>query len=256
MAKKLYAHMRGPLYFSVRDDDGVPSVNEDFFGNAPSLKITVDENFEKHMESTSGLNRMDNYYPMSEEVGLELELDEMRPDVFAFLWGGTVTSRASGSFTTGSPDIIDGVVETGKYIKLARRGITNLVIKDSTSPTAQTAVAGTDYIIVDAANGRIKWIGDPDDFEQPFKAAYNYIADTQISMLADLSPEIRITGDLFNLANGRKAEDNIIHRVRLHRPSEFQVLGEKVSLKCKAMVLEDPVEAAKVGGSPYFVIHR
>lgn len=256
MAKKLYAHMRGPLYFSVRDEDGVPSVNEDFFGNAPNLKVTVDENFEKHFESTSGLNRMDNYYPMSEEVGLELEVDEMRADILAFLFGGEVTARASGTFSTGSPDVIDGVVETGKYIKLARRGISDLVIKDSATPTAATLDEGVDYIIVDAAAGRIKFIGDPDDFEQPFKAAYDYIGDTQISLLASLSPEIRITGDLVNLANGRKSEGNIIHRVKLHRPSEFVVLGEKVSFKCKGMALEDTAEAAKVGGSPYFLIHR
>jgi hypothetical protein len=257
MAKKLYAHFRGPLYFSVIDDDGVASVNESFFGNAPSLKVTVDENFEEHMESTSGLNRMDNYYPMSEKVGLEIEVDEMRADVLAFLFGGEVTSRASGSFTTGSPDVIDGTVESGSFVKLARRGIGTLVIKDSTTPTAETLTEGVDYRIIDAKAGRIQFIGeDLGDYEQPFNAAYTYIADTQISMLANLSPEIRITGDLVNLANGRKSEGNIIHRVKLHRPSEYQIVGEKVSLKCKGMALEDLIAAAVAGGSPYFLLHR
>jgi hypothetical protein len=255
MAKKLYGHYRGPLYFALMNEEGLADVNQKKFGNAPSLKVTIDENFEKHFEATSGLNRMDNYYAMQEEVALELEIDEMLASTVAFLFGGEIVARASGSFTTGSPDIIDGTVEEGSYVKLARRGISSLVIKDSTTPTAATLTEGTNYTIIDAKSGRIL-IDDLTGIVQPLKCAYSYEADTQISMLSDISKEIRIFGDLVNLANGRAAESSQIHRVKLHRPSEFVMLGEKVSLKCKGMILEDTIEAAKAGGSPYFILQR
>lgn len=248
MAKK-YLHFKGELLYFARPDPFAMRPLK-FFGNAPSLKMMTEETYEEHMESTSGDNRMDNYYKSGEKNSLELEVDQMEADTLAFLYGGVVTDVASGTFTTGSPDTLPTGLAAGDIVKLRRGNVTSLALKDSDTPTPADLVAGTHFKVRSAKNGTLEIISVT-GLEQPIKAAYSYGAEKVITLMEDESPEIYIVGDLTNLANQRKPCTADIYRVKLQRPSELVLLGDKASFKCKGMLLEDLERAAELEGGPY-----
>jgi hypothetical protein len=242
---KRYEHFRGALYYAVRTGDGAPAGYK-FLGDAPMAKIAIDEKYEEHMESTSGLNRMDNYYPVEEKLTLELEIDQVENETFSLLFCGGVVGVASG--TIASP-IALGTVAVGDFVPLGRRNLTNLVLTDSAG-TPTTLTAGTHYRIADAATGLIQ-ILSLSGLTQPINYAADYGAESVIPFLTEPSAEIAVFGNLVNLAKQHEKVGLTIYRVRLNRPSEYMVIGEKVKLKVKGMILEDPVMAEELDGGPY-----
>jgi hypothetical protein len=251
MAKR-YGHFRGELLYFPRPDPFAMKPMK-FFGNAPNLKMMSEETFEEHMESTSGDNRMDNYYKTAEKNSVELEVDQMEAATLAFLYGGDVIDISSGSFTTGSPDTLPTGLVAGDILKLRRGNVTSFAAKDSATPTPTDLTEGTHFKIRNAKNGTME-ILSVTGLTQPIKCAYSYGAEKIITLMAEESPEIYIVGDLINLANQRKPCTVDIYRVKLQRPSEFTLLGDKVSFKTKGMLLEDLERAAELESGPYMKI--
>ncbi|HRQ57662.1 MAG TPA: hypothetical protein PLN31_09595 [Azoarcus taiwanensis] len=121
--------------------------------------------------------------------------------------GGTVTGEALPPLAAGD------------YFTLRHPKVSDVVIKDSTTPTALDYVAATHYEIEDADHARVKLLAHPASHEEPVVVDYTYGGYVNIAAFSKTNVE---RGIVFNGVNqdGQKGR-LIIPRIALALDGDF-----------------------------------
>lgn len=184
---------RGRIYFDAFDSNGNSTGLLDL-GNAPAFNVSLTTEKLDHYSSRSGLRVKDKSVLLSVNVSLSFTLDEINIEnlKLAFLGSTAAFTQTAGSATSEAVVAIHD-----RYVALANRKVSNVVVKDATGST--TYVLGTDYL-VDTTAGLIMALstGSITDSET-LHISYDYadIASTQINAVTNPSTTgyLKFVGD-------------------------------------------------------------
>lgn len=147
-----------------------------FFGNAPTLELTPNEEATEHKESTTGQRSTDRRVVTGRTIAGTLTVEQWSPDNLSLAFFTDEVADAAGSVT--DEDI--GNAPINIMIPLAHQGVTNVVITDSASGGPNT-LPSSQYV-VDKRSGSImitnKTTGGP--YTAPFLVSYDYQARIQL----------------------------------------------------------------------------
>ncbi len=159
-------------------------------------------------------------------ASLSIETDDAAAEILQYALLGTLTdvTASSGSVLVGAPE--DATARFDRWVKLANRNISSLVLKDDTDTT--TYVNGTDYT-ADTTAGMFKVlstgsIGDGDTLH----ASYAFGALSARQIIAATQTEVRalVRLDGKNLANQKKVEV-VCYEAVLVPSGELDLAGKK-----------------------------
>lgn len=158
-------------------------------------------------------------------ASLTIETDDAAAEILQYALLGTLTD-ATASQGTKTDDAV--TARLGKWVKLAHRNVSDVVVKDDASPTPETFDLTSDYT-VDATAGMIFCVttGDMVDGEG-LVVSYKYGALSGKQLVAATKTEVRayVRLDGKNLASQKKVEIRIPEAV-LTPSGELDVAGKK-----------------------------
>jgi hypothetical protein len=173
MSKKMIWSGQGPVYFGTYDpDNGKPEMGymTNLFAvgcGTRSLTITPERETTLLKESCTG-QRLDMMeLETSKSMTVSLSMFQFDREVLARAFFADNTSVADGSVT--GEVFHEGITEGGIAF-LKHPNASSIVITDDND---DVLVAGTNYTIIDASQGTIRF-DDLGTLVQPFKAAYSY----------------------------------------------------------------------------------
>lgn len=173
-------------------------------GNISKLSIQADSETKERLSF-----RHDNYQQALDSVVIpkphtvSMTGDEMSSMVMAIALLGEEAALAvtGASVDAGSPE--DLVAVHDKYVALAHKHITSVVVKDATDTT--TYVSGTDYM-VDASLGQIKVLSTGDIADSAtVHVSYTYATQAGTRVYGGTQSRIKVRLEMFgqNLASGK-----------------------------------------------------
>jgi hypothetical protein len=174
MGAQMLWNGQGPIYFGDFDAvNGTPEmgylVNLKKVGCANrSLTCTPAREVGTVKETCSGQRLDISEYTKSKSLKIKLEMVGWDRDMLAAAFYAESVLKPAGT-VTGE---VFPTVAAGDYLFLKHPKASSIVVTDSAG-TPATLVAGTNYAVEDAAQGRIKVLA-LGSFVQPFKAAYSY----------------------------------------------------------------------------------
>lgn len=195
-------------------------------GNVTSL--TLKQSIEKGeaRESMSGLSLKTAEWLKSTDVSYSMECDNFDKKTYALFTSGTLTEK--NSVTPVTSKVLAGSatpVKDGRY-DLGAMNVSVVTIRDSTSGTAKTLTAGTNYKL-DAATGVITLLdittGGP--FVGPLKADYTPGAFSEVKGMTTTSGFYALLFEGLNQATNKK-EKRILGKVTLPPASELQFISD------------------------------
>jgi hypothetical protein len=152
----------------------------------------------------------------------------------AALYGEAI--EVAGGTVTG--EVLPPLV-AGDYFTLRHPKASDIVIKDSTTPTPLAYVADTNYAIEDADHARMKLIAHPASHEEPVLVDYSYAGYVNIAAFSKPNVE---RGIIFNGVNqdGQKGR-LIIPRIALALDGDFSwITSEEATLTLSGNALFVP----------------
>ena len=195
-------------------------------GNVTAL--TLKQNVEKGeaRESMSGLNTRTAEWVKSTDVTYSMECDNFDKKTYALFTSGTLTEKTSVTPVTGRVLAGSATPAVGDRYDLGAMNVSAVAIKDSTSGTAKTLAAGTNYKL-DAATGMAVLIdittGGP--FVGPLKADFTPGAYSEVKGMTTTSGFYALLFEGLNKATN-KEEKRILGKVTLPPASELQFISE------------------------------
>lgn len=180
---------RGRVYFAQEDPEGGHKGLLDL-GNVPEFTVSIGAETLDHYSSRAGLKVRDQRAITEVNVTFGITLDEFSREnlMIAFLGDEAKVTQTSGSATDETV-----TAKLDRFVPLAHRSVSSVVVKDSTGTT--TYEAGTDYV-VDATRGWIKALSTGTiTQDQPLKVSYDYGA-LSLNKIAGAKQNEGITGYL------------------------------------------------------------
>lgn len=210
------------------------------------LSTTFARQTKKIKESCSG-SKLD-FAELETEKSAEVTLTMINvvPRMLAAAMGGTLTD-VTGSTVTGEafPPVVVGDVVSLKYTN-----VSSVVITDSATPSPATLVAGTNYTVLDAANGLVQ-ITNLGSFVQPFVAAYTYAAHGNLTAFTQPSVERGLIYSGINTHDGLKYK-LVIPRISLALDGTVNWLSaEEAPITLKGSMLYVPEFANDTTYGPF-----
>lgn len=201
---------RGKLYVDVWDDDG-ESTGEEYVGVASVYEPQAPQD-----ESVQMYDYGARTAPLLAKVAtrrsmaMKATMHEMTLENLRMALLGNISARAQGADSAEDEDV---TARLGKYVKLAYRNVSSVVVEPAAGGTA--FVEGTDYE-VDATTGRIYFIPTAEDGtiadEAELHVSYDYAADTSRTLAAGAASTVegslRFIGDPFR---GQRYELEVWH---------------------------------------------
>lgn len=151
---------KGELYFAPFKAGTQNPNGERFLGNCPEFALSQDDERLSHYSSTRGIRKKDEDIPVEQTYSGTVNCDQIvKENLAIFLLGSASVLTEAGA--VGEEDTFEAVAQ-GNYYQLGTsatapsgvRKVTNVVVKDDTTPTPVTFTVNTDYT-VDADLGRI-----------------------------------------------------------------------------------------------------
>jgi hypothetical protein len=198
---------QGKVFLGERLSTGKPGAMR-WVNDAALLSIKASQGEEKQKESYSGLRQTSATISKDLEVSFDLTLTHGQAKNLALGLYGEVKTVAGGSVTA---EEFPNPVAIGDIIALERGNISALVVTDSNG-TPATLVLDTDYALDDANYGRLSML-DLAAYTQPFKAAYDFAGNTDVTMFTQAAPVRYLIMDGFNTVDG----STDLLRVRMYR---------------------------------------
>lgn len=229
MSKQMIWAGQGPVYFGTYDDvAGTPEMgyltNVFKVGCANSALTTTPKRETKTVKESCSGQRLDiTEIETAKSLEVKLDMHQFDKETLARAFFGTASQVGAGTTTA---ELFPAGMTAGSYAFLKRPNASAIVLTDSAA-TPATLVAGTDYKVVDAAQGVIQ-ILDVGTFVQPFKAAYAYAAYGNIAAFTATSVK---TGLVFTGINheGDRARV-IIPKLSLSMNGDFSWIGNEESV--------------------------
>ena len=220
---------KGVVSFAPLDSAGALAGPFLPLGNAPGFVLK--QNIEKGeaRESMSGLNTRTAEWVKSADVTYSMECDNFDKKTYALFTSGTLTEKTSVTPVTGK--VLAGsatLVKDGRY-DLGAMNVSAVVIKDSTTGTAKTLTAGTNYKL-DADTGVVTTVdistGGP--FVGPLKADFTPGAYSEVKGMTSTSGFYALMFEGLNQATNKK-EKRILGKVTLPPASELQFISDEAA---------------------------
>lgn len=258
MATKQYVLGKGKLFFNKFAPGTLVGSGERYIGNTPELTISVSSESLDHYNSDEGIRVKDDSTLLEITRAGSFVTDHIDVENLAlFLLGGAATLTEAGGTVTA--EAINGV-KPGLFYQLGTsttnpsgvRKVTSVVVKDDTTPTPITYVAGTDYVL-DAELGRIEIVvGGAITDGKNLRIDYTISASTREQIIT--SGEI-IEGALrFVSANPKGPKrDFFMPHVKLTPNGDFALKGEEwqqISFSMEILKKDANTEAIYVDGRP------
>lgn len=182
MAERKDFSRQGPMFLADNLGSGKPGAMR-WLGDTGTANISVTQETEQRKENFSGQRGISVVLNQGNEVTIELNLRYDSAENLALGLHGKLSNKPAGTVTAETlPTVIAGDV-----VMLAYGAATNIVLTDSTPTTPVPLVAGTHYIVRDAAAGLID-IVSVTEITLPIKAAYSYGASKNLSVLTTKPP--------------------------------------------------------------------
>lgn len=257
MANKQYTLGRGKLFFDPFLSGTKTKTGERYFGNTPSLSLTVESESLDHFDSDAGVRVKDDSVLLQLNRTGAFVTDNIDPEnVALFLLGSS--SLVAQTALTGQTYALADVIK-GRFYQIGstaanppgQRSLASFVLKKGVT----TLVAGTDYV-VDLELGRVEiletsvTIVNGDDLT----AEYNVEAKTRSRIVTAASSTI--DGALRFIATNPKGTllDYYMPYVRLSPNGEYALKGEEwqqIGFNLDIQKLSDTIESIYVDGRPY-----
>lgn len=253
-----YTLGRGEVHFGqFRPGTQVPRP-ERYFGNTPELGFTAEQENLDHYSSDRGVRIKDQSVLLQLDYAGSFITDNISPaNVAAFFLGEALVTSVTSSTVTAEAH---NDVEVGTSIQLGTttaspsgaRNVTSVVVKDDTTPTAVTYVAGTDYV-VDLTLARVTILeGGAITDGTNLRIDYSISASTRNRVI---SKSDTIEGSLRFIAYNPAGEnfDYFMPWVKLTPNGDFQLKGDEwQQLPFSLEILKKgSLESIYIDGRPY-----
>lgn len=209
---------QGKVYLGTRLAGGKPGALIDV-GDAPDCKITLSVDSESRKESRSGKRLESAKLITGQTAALALTLNYFSAENLAM---GLYGSKKTVAGSTVTAEAFPGDMAVGEAIALEHGNVSSLVITDSTGAPL-TLVAGTDYVLDNAANG-VVIIKNLGAYVQPFKAAYTYGNSVDVTMFSADPPQRYFLLDGINTITNERVKVRL-YKVQLDPTSELALIN-------------------------------
>lgn len=204
MATKQYIVGRGSA-FVAKLTSGVPGLWLPL-SNLKSFSFGLTSERAEHFETETTQSMLDASWSTKKAGTVEAELEDVNSSNAKILFAARVTDVAASTVTG---EVIAPTLPTvGGVLTMSKGKVSSVVIKDSTSGTAKTLTAGTNYSLRDgglfgSANVLDVTTGGP--FVAPLKADFSYGAQTRATLLTADDEEYAIRFEGISMATGERA---------------------------------------------------
>ena len=222
-----YFSFQGKCYIGTKDGSGQP--NELYYvGNAPEVVISFETETIDHKESTSCSRLTDLQLETEQRVNLRVVLEELLPKNLQLALRSTLVAVSGSTVTNEQIGPDTGLVTTyTPYGRTKFADISSVTLKDSATPIANTLVADTDYSIVSADYGLIKWLSVAGD-TQPYLINYTYASQTIYPFFNTAQLSYYVVFDLCNTADSNAKFRLELYKVQLQPANEFAIINDEV----------------------------
>lgn len=256
MANKQYTLGRGRLYFDAFLPNTKTKTGERYFGNTPSLSLTIESESLDHYDSDAGVRVKDDSVLLQLNRTGQFVTDNIDPENVALFLLGSASTLVQASATGQTYSISD--VKLGRFYQIGAtapnppgvRSVSNVIVKKG----ATTLTAGTDYTLdADLARLEILTTGtllDGDDLTVEFDLS----AKNRTRIITAASATI--DGALRFVATNPKGVllDYYMPYVRLSPNGEYALKGEEwqqIGFNLDIQKLDDTTESIYVDGRPF-----
>lgn len=217
-----YALIQGRVFLAERALNGALTTGLDWIGDADSVQLTVSQKTQQIKDQFSGRGMLTANPVIETMVSVKINaLDSRLANWAAATWGDNSGARSSGSVAGEALTLYNG-----RYAKLARMGVSGVVVAG--------AVLGTDYVVDSAAHGLLRVLSTsvtiPAGTPLTTTVAYNYAASTgkvEAFVLGQKYYTVVIAG--LNVAQGAQPTVMTIRQVSLQMTPKIDALGKKTS---------------------------
>lgn len=257
MANKLYTLGRGRLYFDAFLPNTKTPTGERYFGNTPSLSLTIESESLDHFDSDAGVRVKDDSVLLQLNRTGQFVTDNIDPENVALFLLGESSTLVQAAVVGQTYAVND--VKLGRFYQIGRsagnpsgvRSVANVVIKKGVTPL----VPGVDYVL-DADLARFELL----------ESGVTVINGDDLTVEFDLTAKNRtrivtaasatIDGALRFVATNPKGVllDYYMPYVRLSPNGEYALKGEEwqqIGFNLDIQKLDDSTESIYVDGRPY-----
>lgn len=160
MAAPNYTLGRGKIYFSRFNAGTTVPIGFRYMGNSPEFSLSIESENLDHFSSDAGIREKDDSVPIEVTRSGTLVVDDIQTENVALFFYGT-TELLQRAALTNQNYSQDGVQRDMFYQigltpsnPVGVRKVTNVIVKDDTTPTPITYTLGADYTL-DADRGMI-----------------------------------------------------------------------------------------------------
>lgn len=240
MSNETYFSLQGEVWLADRDPvTGLPSKTRWLF-NAPKFEIAMSAETDDVIESFSGHKLLDDQLDGAKSAKVSLTLHGWSIANLALGLYGSVVKIDTGAVVD---EVLPEGLVAGDCIQLDKRGISALVLKDSTAgaPLVPTAA---NLAIYRPNSGIVKMI-EPGAFVQPFKASYTYADANLVAMFGTVAPPERyLVFDGVNTKNGDAVVCEL-YRLKFQPQSSLALINDKHgTIDLEGVCLYDRTRAA------------
>ena len=257
MANKQYTLGRGRLYFDAFLPNTKTKTGERYFGNTPSLSLTIESETLDHFDSDAGVRVKDDSVLLQLNRTGAFVTDNIDPENVALFLLGQASTLVQAAASAQTYAIND--VKKDRYYQIGSsaanppglRSLTNFVLKKGITPL----VLNTDYT-VDLELGRVEILAtgatvvEGDDLTAEFDVA----AKNRTRIIT--SANATVDGALRFVATNPKGAllDYYMPYVRLSPNGEYALKGEEwqqIGFNLDIQKLDDITESIYVDGRPF-----
>lgn len=184
--------------------DGVPGAFS-LLGNLKSYAFALSIEKGEHYETETTQSLLIASWQNKKGGTVEAELEELNSNNAKLLFSARVNEVAASTAT--AEVIATAVPVVGDVLVLKRGKASSVVIKDSTSGTAKTLVAGTNYRLRDGGlfgSMDVLDVSSGGPFVAPLKADYSYGAQTRATLLTSDDDEYALRFEGVSKATARR----------------------------------------------------
>jgi len=246
MPEQDYTILQGKFYIAERNASTGAALGFRFVGNVPEASIALEEQTIEHTESYTGKRLVDKVVGLNKRGMLNITMEEYTKENLVLAMRGTLSSVSAATITNESH-----VAYKNSFIKLNNIGVSQLTATDNATPTPTTLVAGTDYVVDDAAAGII-FIPQGSTLANAATIRFNYTTAansdkiTAFSQTADKDFRVLFSGK--NQADDLKPVTIEVFKVRFPPIGSLELItNEFGTLDLQAMIQYDSLNLNEGG---------
>lgn len=238
-----YMSLQGATNLARNVEGGARILRE--LGNQTALTVGIESEKYERFETKTGKRQKVLTRIKTQGVNLEITMDEQKREDIALAFHGEMQTTQAASETT----VPQPTLKVGDKIKLDGFNLTEVVVKDSTTSTAVTAVEGEHYKL-NAAYGTIE-ILKLDGLTQPLNVTY-MSGETQSTVFFSLpnDAEYYLLFEGINSVNDKRLALEL-WRFSPEIDGSMDFINEETGeISIKGSALADPTKSAdpKLGG--------